>query len=306
MLPDTVIITDLYWYILDYSRKDPFDGLKKGKSLLGFMPDCRDMPRGLYAIHGRTYQRSITNVYTDGVHGGYVVYLVDITEKERLVEERRRKNAELEALTTKQAQANAELEEYIRQVQALTDYEEQLRTARAIHDGAGHALTELNTISRMCLQIRESDAEKYARLIQEGIAICRRAEHGQQERRCDSLKEMLELFRDTSPFPIELIIAGREPSFAVGLYTVILGVCKEAYHNTLSHSLADRMTIELHMTESRLRLRITDNGRFHGRLEKGFGLRTMEENVRASGGQVRFEAEEGTGFGVAAEWGNRS
>ena len=31
-------------------------------------------------------------------------------------------------------------------------------------------------------------------------------------------------------------------------------------------------------------------------------VRIMEENVGASGGRVRFEAEEGRGFRVAAEW----
>ena len=145
--------------------------------------------------------------------------------------------------------------------------------------------------------------EKYNRLIDEGIAICRCVEKGRVERRYDSLAEMLEAFRNTSPFPIRLRIAGEEPPYAAGLYDVILGVCKEAYHNTLSHSLADRLTIEVQMTKGNLTLRITDNGHFHGILEKGFGLKTMEENVRNSGGQVYFEAEEGKGFGVVVKWG---
>lgn len=302
LLPDTVIITDSYWYILDYNRPGPFEGLKKGKNLSGYMPDCRDMPCGAYELHGRVFQRRISKVYADGVHGGYAVYLVDITEQERLVEQRRRKNAELEALTRKQAQANAELEDYARQAEALTDYEERLRVARVIHDETGHAITALNTLSRMCLQLRESDPERYRSLIDEGIAICRHAGKGQPGCSCDSLRAMLEEFRDTNPFPIDLIVSGEEPPSAAGLYDVILGVCREAYHNTLSHSLADRLTIEARMAQDKLTLRLADNGRFHGALEKGFGLKTMEENVRASGGQIRFEAEEGKGFGIVAEW----
>ena len=303
LLPDTVIITDSYWYILDYNRPGPFEGLKKGRNLTRYMPDCRDRPGGVYACNGRVFQRSISDVRADGVQGGHVVYLVDITERERLVEQQRQRRAELDVLTKKQMHANAELEEYARQVRVLTDYEEQLRIARTIHDGAGHAITALNTISRMCLQLRDSDMEKYNRLIDEGIAICRCVEKGRVERRYDSLAEMLEAFRNTSPFPIRLRIAGEEPPFAAGLYDVILGVCREAYHNTLSHSLADRLTIEVQMTKGNLTLRITDNGHFHGILEKGFGLKTMEENVRNSGGQVYFEAEEGKGFGVVVKWG---
>ena len=302
LLPDTVIITDIYWYILDYNRPGPFEEMKKGKNLSRYMPDCRDMPCGAYACHERVFQRRISKVYADGVHGGYAVYLVDITEQERLVEQRRRKNTELEALTGKQAQANAELEDYARQAQALTDYEERLRAARVIHDEIGHAITALNTLSRMCLQLRECDTERYRSLLDEGIAICRKAGKAQYKRRCGSLREMLEGFRDANPFPINLAVSGEEPPFAGSLYDVILGMCKEAYHNTLSHSLADRLTIEAHMAEDKLTLRIADNGRFHGPLEKGFGLKTMEENIRISGGQVRFEAEEGKGFGIAAEW----
>ena len=303
LLPDTVIITDIYWYILDYNRQGPFEGLKKGNNLSRYMPDCRDMPCGVYACQGRVYQRSISSVCADGIQGGFVVYLVDITEKERLVEQHRQKSVELDAMTRKQMQANAELEEYARQVQTLTDYREQLRVARTIHDGVGHAMTALNTISRMCLQLRESDMEKYNSLISEGIAVCHRAEKGGGERHYESLAEMLEEFHNTSPFPICLSMTGEEPSFAASLYDVILGVCREAYHNTLSHSLADQLTIEVHMTEEKLTLRITDNGRFHGPLEKGFGLKTMEENVCKSGGQIRFEAEEDRGFGITAEWG---
>ena len=306
LLPDTVIITDIYWYILDYNRSGPFEGLKKGKNLSRYMPDCRKMPCGVYACSGRVFQRSITDVCADGVQGGHVVYLVDITEKERLVAQRRQRRVELDALTQKQMRANAELEEYARQVRNLTDYEEQLRIARTIHDDVGHAITELNTVSRMCLQLRDSDPEKYSRLIGEGLAVCRRVEKGRSGPRYDSLADMLEAFRNTSPFPIRLSLAGEEPPFAAGLYDVILGVCREAYHNTLSHSLADRLTVEVRMTEEKLTLRIADNGRFHGVLEKGFGLKTMEDTVRDSGGQISFEAEEDRGFWVAADWGRAS
>ena len=78
LLPDTVIITDSYWYILDYNRPGPFEGLKKGRNLTRYMPDCRDRPCGVYARHGRVFQRSISNVCVDGIQGGHVVYLAAI------------------------------------------------------------------------------------------------------------------------------------------------------------------------------------------------------------------------------------
>ena len=302
LLPDTVIITDVYWYILDFNHAAPFDNIKKGWSLTRVMPDCKTLPNDRLRCGDKIYQRSITPVYAQNLHVGYTVYLSDITDRENLIEQQRRKSVELEALTQRLAKANAELETYVRQAEALSDYEEQRRIARAIHDDAGHTVTALNTISGMCLQIGQSDAKRYEELIDEGLALCGNALKEREKRRYASLREMLETLRDESPFPIELVIEGDEPAFAAPLYGVIGRVCREAYHNTLSHSLADRLTIEMHMSPEVLRLHITDNGCFRGTLEKGFGLTTMEENVRTSGGTLAFEAKAGRGFGIAAEW----
>ena len=96
-LPDTVIITDVYWYIIDFNREGPFGRLKKGRNLTNYMPDCQEQPRDRYACGGRVYKRSVSPVHEGGVPAGYVVYLADITEKERLTELRRKKNEELQS-----------------------------------------------------------------------------------------------------------------------------------------------------------------------------------------------------------------
>lgn len=304
LLPDTVIITDLYWYILDYNHAEAIKELRKGVNLTRIIRDCKDTAKGKFRYNEIIFQRTTTPVYDKEIHVGYVVYLANITERETLIQQRLQKNAELEALIREQARANAELEDYLHQAEALVGYEEQLRIARSIHDDAGHAITELNTISQMCLQLRETDPEHYRQLISQGIELCKRSMKEEKSDQFTSLREMLEQFRDGCEIPVDLLIAGEEPAFAGRLYSVIGTICKEAYHNTLSHSLADRMKIELHMAPEQLMLRIEDNGKFHGRLEKGFGLTTMEENVKASGGTITFCAEEDRGFGIQAEWRN--
>lgn len=302
LLPDTVIITDAYWYILDYNRAEPFEKLKKGTNLARYMPNCRDLPNDRFVYGGKVFQRSTTPVFEKDLRVGYAVYLVDITDREALIEQQSRKSAELEAMTQAQARANAELEAYVRQAEALSVYEEQLRIARAIHDDAGHAVTALNTISQMCLQIGSGDPAQYDRLIGEGLTLCEKATRAQAAPRRASLRETLEALRDGSPFPIELAIEGEEPAFAGALRETVEKVCQEAYHNTLAHSMADKLFIEARMAPDALSLRIRDNGSFRGALEKGFGLTMMEESIRASGGEVRFEAREGEGFGISAEW----
>lgn len=303
-LPDTVVITDVYWYILDFNHAAPFDQIKKGTKLQRYMPDCADAIDDIFLYGDRFFQRKVTRTFEHNEHVGYTVYLADITDKERLVAERRQKSCELAALTKEQARANAELEAYARQAESLCEYEEQLRIARNIHDDAGHAITALHTISQMCLQLKDSDFMQYSRLLDEGIAICERAAKEQGMRKYSSLRELLETFRGENPFPVELSIQGDEPEFAKSLYEVVQKVIKEAYHNTLSHSLADNLTIEARMDEFALTLRVFDNGTFHGAFERGFGLKSMEENVIASGGMLSVRAVEGEGFGITAVWRN--
>ena len=145
----------------------------------------------------------------------------------------------------------------------------------------------------MCLQLKDSDFMQYSRLLDEGIAICERAAKEQGMRKYSSLRELLETFRGENPFPVELSIQGDEPEFAKSLYEVVQKVIKEAYHNTLSHSLADNLTIEARMDEFALTLRVFDNGTFHGAFERGFGLKSMEENVIASGGMFLRSSRRG-------------
>jgi signal transduction histidine kinase len=236
LLPDTVIITDLYWYILDYNHAEAIKVLRKGVNLTRIIRDCKDTAKGKFRYNEIIFQRTTTPVYDKDIHVGYVVYLANITERETLIQQRLQKNAELEALIREQARANAELEDYLHQAEALVGYEEQLRIARSIHDDAGHAITELNTISQMCLQLRETDPEHYRQLISQGIELCKRSMKEEKSDQFKSLREMLEQFRAGCEIPVDLLIAGEEPVFAGRLYSVIGKICKEAYQSTFSLS----------------------------------------------------------------------
>ena len=70
LLPDTVIITDVYWYILDFNHTNPFNCIKKGWSLTRVMPDCRALPSDRLRRGGRVYQRGVTPVYAQSLHVG--------------------------------------------------------------------------------------------------------------------------------------------------------------------------------------------------------------------------------------------
>lgn len=305
-IPDTVIIADKYLNILDFNHKGPYEQLKKGQKLTSVFPDFSGVCEDTVFISGRTYQRRVSAVQEGGVKIGYTVYLADTTEKVRLLDENRKKNLELEQLVEKQLQANVELSGYVRQAEMIADYSEQLRIARNIHDDAGHAITEIHTIAQMCLNLKKNDRAQYCELLNEGVAICERAAGSRQDKSYGSMDELLRAFCDASPFPIELFVSGVEPEFVRGLYDTVFAVCKEAHHNTLSHSMADKQTITVIFTDDCFVLKVFDNGSFHGQLIIGFGLSAMAERVRESGGRLSFHAETGEGFGIIAKWGKMS
>lgn len=301
-LPDTVIITDKYLNVLDFNHSTPFETLKKGAKLTDYFSDFCGACEDTVLIGKRTYQRKISAVQEGGVQVGFTVYLADTTEKMQLLTQNREKSMELQQLVEKQRQANAELSEYVRQAERIADYSEQLRIAHNIHDDAGHAITAIHTIAQMCLNLRDTDQNQYDELLSEGISICEQALKVRENRKCASLSELLEAFRAQSPFPIEVLVSGEEPEFVSELYDTVYALCKEAHHNTLSHSMADKQMITAAFTKDSFTLSVFDNGSFHGVFELGFGLTAMCERVRKSGGAIRFHTVEGEGFGIAVEW----
>ncbi len=305
-LPDMVIITDISLRVLDFNHRGPFNELKKGVKLSDYFPDFHGECDDTVSIAGRTYQRKISAIKEGSLRVGYIVCLADTTEKTQLLEQNRKKRLELENLIEQQRKANAELSEYVRQAEMIADYTEQLRIARSIHDDAGHAITAIHAISHMCLRLKDTDRKEFDELLSEGIAICEQALKARDEQQSGSLSELLEAFRTESPFPTEILISGEEPEFASKLYDTIYAVCKEAHHNTLSHSLADRQIITVVFTENSLMLSVFDNGSFHGSFEKGFGLTTMEERVESTGGTIKFHTVEGEGFGITTKWRNEN
>ena len=302
LLPDTVIITDAYWYVIDFNRKEKIDNLKKGVKLTEIIPINFLREENEIFLNGNIYLCTVTPILKRNNTVGHTVYLVDVSEEKRIYEENRRKSEQLNELIEEQLAANAKLEEYALQVKALSEYSEQLRIAKMIHDGSGHAITALHTISQMCLKLKETDISRFSELVKEGVAICDKGTEIGSTREFDSMAALLECFKDEAQIEIEIILNGEEPPFVKSLYETVYKICREAYHNTLSHSLAEKMIVRAEMQPNCFLLLVEDNGCFHGAFEKGFGLNTMEENIASSGGSVIFRADDGKGFGIEASW----
>lgn len=320
-IPDTVAVTDAYGYVLDYNRNDAVTALAKGLRLTKLFPDVLTAPEATVRVGDSVYRRLTTPVTSGKTIIGYTVIFTDITEEERLSQENLARRQELAALAEAKQNANRKLSDYAMEVKNLSDYAEQLRIARSIHDDSGHAVTEIHTICQMCLTLMNQDLQAYRDLLSEGIEICRKASDGGGREEFGSLAELAQSFAKRASFPMHIRSEGAEPAFMKERYGVVARMVKEAYHNTLEHSLADEMTITLSgegagsgngdgadagngpgAGGSQFTIAIRDNGCFRGPFEKGFGLLAMEEYVKASGGELTFETAENEGFGIVARW----
>ena len=301
-IPDTVFITDRYGYILDFNRAYPFERVKKGSSLKDLIPDFCNDASGEFRSGDRTFKRQTAEIEHKGDVVGYTVMLSDLTDEYTLNEQLRRQSEKLKALTDDLKRSNEELEAFAMQVKELSGYAEQLRIAGVIHDDLGHTVTELNALCRMCLKLKDTDRDEYEKLLSYGISVCRSAGSDIYHKEYSSLPELLSSFCRLCRFPVDVKINGDEPDFIRDKYKTVENVLREAYHNTLDHSLADKLFVTLHMDSGSVKLDICDNGSFHGVFEKGFGLTSMENNVRSTGGEIEFSAETGRGFEIKIVW----
>ena len=301
-MPDLVVITDAYGYVLHFNRSDAIMGLKKGLRLTKLIPDMFTLREGNVKIGDFIYDRVVSTVKSGDQTVGYTVLFTDVTEEVILERQNMDRGRELKALTEAKRDANQKLSEYAMEVKNLSDYAEQLRIARSIHDDSGHAVTEIHTICQMCLKLMDNDIKAYRELINEGIEICRKASAGESSGKYSSINELAETFFRRSSMQNNIMSEGDEPEFMKQRYETVERILKEAYHNTMEHSLGDSMEVALLGCKDAFTLKIRDNGSFRGPLEKGFGLMAMEEYVKASGGEIKFITEEGKGFGIVVTW----
>ena len=84
--------------------------------------------------------------------------------------------------------------------------------------------------------------------------------------------------------------------------TCIYRVVQEALHNATRHSKATQVRVTVTTEESRVSVRIQDDGiGFHTLQEKGMGILGMEERVRHLGGSFQVDSKAGQGAAISIQ-----
>jgi signal transduction histidine kinase len=107
-----------------------------------------------------------------------------------------------------------------------------------------------------------------------------------------------------STVPAELEGSALEPlsqRLDAAVETAAYFVVAEALANVAKHSQADRCSIGLRQSEGTLKAWVTDDGVGGAALDKGHGLRGLDDRVRAIGGRLRVTSPAGGPTTVTAE-----
>lgn len=183
-----------------------------------------------------------------------------------------------------------------------TKQAERTRIARNIHDLLGHHLTAL-TIN---LQVAQRTSEG---AVHENIKQChslaklllsdvREAVSEIRDRSAIEIKQALQaLINNVPQLKVKLNIVDEAVINDVRVADALLRCTQESITNTLKHSHATELTIDITHAEHVIHLTIVDNA--HSKtiepLQKGHGLKGIEERVNDLGGCVQFQHTK-TGF----------
>jgi signal transduction histidine kinase len=115
------------------------------------------------------------------------------------------------------------------------------------------------------------------------------------------LREALTALAARSTTPVELDAAPLNRRLDAAVETTAYLVIAEALTNVAKHSRAHRCAIGLRHSDGTLRAWVTDDGVGGAALDKGHGLRGLDDRLHAAGGRLRIASPNGGPTTVTAE-----
>jgi signal transduction histidine kinase len=202
--------------------------------------------------------------------------------------------------------ANAELLATRRLLEEGTRMEERLRLSRDLHDVIGHKLTALKL--QLALKTRGTSPDvdpqihQCARNTEELLADVRGVVSSLRESDGIDLHQALRALDPKLPWPqitFELDPSVRVPDMRQA--EAMLRCAQEGLTNALRHASASEVRIVLKSSTDGLTLLVEDDGaNLVQQIERGNGLRGLEERLEQLGGRLRAEPRMPRGFALRA------
>ena len=196
------------------------------------------------------------------------------------------------------------LERYLQQNNIVTSLKERNFMAQKLHDHLGHRITS----SLMQLEVTKetmgkNDELAYKYLItamnnlREGMDDIREVLRNIKPREkvigIENIKEQLLKFEYSTSIKTSLVTEGDTNKLTLKLWVVIQENLNEVLTNASKYSMANEIKISIFVYNKIARIEFRDNGKGYKTLDKGLGLRGIDERVQSLGGRVEYYNDNG-------------
>ena len=184
---------------------------------------------------------------------------------------------------------------------------ERLQLSRELHDSSGHHLAALSVNLRLMRHL-EATTERNERLeeslliVQKLLKDVREVVHDLRQMRTFDLRTALHAMTAGLPgLSVHLTLAGDAAQPPPFQSHALFRCCQEIVTNTLKHSRASNLWLEIEHAAHGYLLHARDDGQGTSHVTFGNGLTGIQERVSAAGGHMEVHSRPGKGFEIALE-----
>lgn len=196
------------------------------------------------------------------------------------------------------------LERYLEQNNVVTSLKERNFMAQKLHDHLGHRITSSLMqleVTKETLGKNDELAYKYLNTamdnLREGMDeirdVLRNVKPREKVIGIENIKEQLLKFEYSTGIKTNFVTEGDTSKLTLKLWVVIQENLNEALTNAAKYSKADEIKVGIFIYNKIARVEFRDNGKGYKTLNKGLGLRGMEERVQNIGGRVEYYNDNG-------------
>lgn len=218
-----------------------------------------------------------------------------------------RQYLKLDKALTELDESKKELEAAYAVVAEVSVLEERQRIAKEIHDTAGHAVTTVIMQTEAAKLIIDKNPEQAkAKIIAANLQAKRALEELRNSvhllsgiKENQTLKSALENVLHESSDGTDIVIRSsiEEIYVSPAKFRLLTGALKEGISNGLRHGGATAFWFELKAEEDKICFLLSDNGKgADENFAMGYGLSSMQERVKALGGELQTVYGEDDGF----------
>ena len=198
----------------------------------------------------------------------------------------------------RQAQENAAVEERRRLARELHDSVAQLLYSMILMNSGWEKLARENRLSSPAESFKQLgtinlQALKEMRLLIHHLRPSDLEEMGL----VNALRQRLETVEQRAGIKAQLEVDGELPPLPISIEDELYAIAQEALNNSLRHSSASKVTVEIELVEDELILSVQDNGIGFEiqNVKQGIGLGSMQERARKIDGDIEITSQPGQG-----------